>query len=154
MILDQAKNLDFYRTLGIGDRYSKAIEWLKSSDLAALADGKYEIDGKEVYANVMTYTTKPWEEAAYEAHHNYSDIQYIISGTEVMTYAPVDTLAPTGPYNEEKDVVKFDNANPGLQVVCNAGDYMIFFPWDGHKPKAANGAPSEVKKVVVKIKEV
>ena len=101
----------------------------------------------------MTYTTLPWEEAKYEAHENYTDIQYVIDGTEVMTYAPVESLKPDGEYNVEKDVIKFDNANSGLQVICNAGDFMIFFPWDGHKPKAANGVPSFVKKVVVKIKE-
>ncbi len=153
MIFDQAKNLDFYKTLGVGGRYAKAVEWLKSQDLANLENGKYEIDGKNVYANVMSYTTIPWEEAKYEAHENYTDIQYVITGSEVMTYAPVDALNPSGPYNAEKDVIKFDNSNPGLQVVTNAGEYMIFFPWDGHKPKAANGEPAEIKKVVVKILE-
>ena len=39
MIFDQAKNLDFYKTLGVGDRYAKAIEWLKNTDLAALENG-------------------------------------------------------------------------------------------------------------------
>ena len=70
-----------------------------------------------------------------------------------MTYAPADTLTPTGPYDAQKDVIKFDNSNPGLKVPCQAGDFMIFFPWDGHKPKAASGEPCEVKKVVVKINE-
>ena len=149
MILDQAKNLDFYKNLGIEGRYAKAIEWLQANNLSELENGKYEIDGKNVYANVMTYTTLPWEEAKYEAHENYTDID----GTEIMTYAPVRALNPDGEYNAEKDVIKFDNANPGLQVICNADDFMIFFPWDGHKPKAANGVPSFVKKVVVKIKE-
>ncbi len=153
MVLDQAKNLGFYQNLGVNGRYAKAIQWLQAHDLSTLVNGKYEIDGKDVYANVMTYTTLPWEEASYEAHENYTDIQYVIEGSEVMTYAPVQSLNPTGPYNAEKDVIKYDNANPGLQVACNGGDFMIFFPWDGHKPKAANGEPSFVKKVVVKIKE-
>lgn len=80
MIFDQAKNLDFYRNLGIEGRYAKAVDWLKSQDLASLENGKYEIDGKMVYANVMSYTTIPWEEAKFEAHENYTDIQYIIEG--------------------------------------------------------------------------
>lgn len=153
MIFDQAKNLDFYKNLGIGDRYAKAVEFLKTQDLAALADGKHEIDGKEVFANVMSYTSLPWEEAKYEAHENYTDIQYMISGTEVMTYAPIDALNIKVPYNPDKDVVIYDNQNLGLQVVVNAGEFMIFQPWDGHKPKACNGSPSFVKKVVVKILE-
>lgn len=153
MIFDQAKNLDFYKTLGVGDRYKKAIEWLQNNDLENMENGKYEIDGKLVYANVMSYTTLPWEDAKFEAHENYTDIQYIISGKETLSYAPVDALTEKVPYNPDKDVIFYDNSNPGHQAVVGAGEYMIFFPWDGHKPKAAAGEPCEVKKVVVKICE-
>ncbi|WP_077610673.1 YhcH/YjgK/YiaL family protein [Clostridium sp. Marseille-P2415] len=153
MIFDSAKNLDFYKSLGVEGRYAKAVDFLKNTDLKNLAPGKYEIDGKNVFANVTEYTTIPWEEAKYEAHHNYTDIQYMISGSETMTYARVDELAEKVPYNEEKDVVFYDNENPGLKVVVKAGEYMIFNPWDGHKPKAAAGEPAPIKKVIVKIKE-
>ncbi|SET76974.1 YhcH/YjgK/YiaL family protein [Lacrimispora sphenoides] len=153
MIFDSAKNLDFYRGLGVDGRYEKAVDFLKNTDLVSLAPGKYEIDGKNVFANVTEYTTVPWEEAKYEAHHNYTDIQYVISGSETMTYARIDELNEKVPYNEEKDVVFYDNENPGLKVVVKAGEYMIFNPWDGHKPKAAAGEPALIKKVIVKIKE-
>lgn len=153
MIFDSAKNLDFYRNLGVEGRYAKAIDFLKNTDLENLAPGKYEIDGKNVFANVQEYTTIPWEEAKYETHRDYSDIQYMISGAETMTYAPIDELNVSVPYNEEKDVVFYDNENPGLKVVAKAGEYMIFNPWDGHKPKAAAGEPAPIKKVIVKIKE-
>lgn len=153
MIFDLAKNLDFYKALGIGDRYAKAVDFLKKNDLKALEPGKYEIDGKNVYANVVSYTTIPWEDAKFEAHENYTDIQYVIEGSEVMTYAPVDQLTLSVPYNAEKDVMFFDNSNPGLQIAVNEGEYLIFQPWDGHKPKAANGEPAPIKKVIVKICE-
>ncbi len=52
MIFDEKKNLDFYRNLGIEGRYAKAVDFLKNTDLEALEPGKYEIDGKNVYANV------------------------------------------------------------------------------------------------------
>ena len=74
MIFDSAKNLDFYRGLGIEGRYNKAVDFLQNTDLENLAPGKYEIDGKNVYANVTEYTTIPWEEAKYESHHDYTDI--------------------------------------------------------------------------------
>ncbi|MEG0368725.1 MAG: YhcH/YjgK/YiaL family protein [Hungatella sp.] len=153
MIFDLAKNLDFYKELGIADRYKKAVDFLKNTDLKNLATGKYEIEGSDVFANVVEYTTIPWEEAKFEAHEDYTDIQYMIEGSEVMTYAPISQLQVTVPYNSEKDVALFDNANPGLGVVVEAGQFMIFNPWDGHKPKAANGAPAPIKKVIVKIKE-
>lgn len=153
MIFDEAKNLDFYRNLGIEGRYAKAVEFLKNTDLKALEPGKYEIDGKDVFANVVEYTTIPWDEAKFEAHENYTDIQYVIEGCETMTYAPVGEMTVKTPYNPEKDVVFFDNSNPGLQAVVKAGQYMIFNPWDAHKPKAAAGEPAPIKKVIVKIKE-
>ncbi|MBE5980533.1 MAG: DUF386 domain-containing protein [Paenibacillaceae bacterium] len=153
MIFDTAKNLDFYRNLGVEDRYAKAVDFLKNTDLEELEPGKYEIDGKNVFANVVEYTTIPWEEAKYEAHHNYTDIQYVISGSEIMTYARIDELNEKVPYNDEKDVVFYDNENPGLKAVVKSGEYMIFNPWDGHKPKAAAGEPAPIKKVIVKIKE-
>ena len=60
MIFDEKQNLDFYRNLGIEGRYAKAVDFLKNTDLAALEPGKYEIDGKDVYANVtacLLYTS-------------------------------------------------------------------------------------------------
>lgn len=153
MIFDLAENLDFYRNLGMEGRYAKAVDFLKNTDLLALASGRHEIDGDYVYANVMEYTTIPWEEAKFEAHKDYTDIQYVIEGSEVMTFAPVKELNVTEPYSKEKDVMLFDNQNPGLKVTVKAGEFMIFNPWDGHKPKAANQTPAKIKKVVVKIKE-
>ena len=153
MIFDEKKNLGFYAKLGIGDRYQKGVDFLLNTDLAALEPGKYEIDGKDVYANVMEYTTIPWEEAKFEAHEHYTDIQYVIKGSEVMTYAPVAEMTVKTPYNPDKDVVIFDNSNPGIQMPAKDDQYLIFFPWDAHKPKAANGEPAPIKKVVVKIKE-
>lgn len=153
MIVDLAKNLDFYRGLGVGDRYSKAIDFLKNSDLEGMMPGRYEIDGSDVFANVTEYTTVPWEEARFESHRDYTDIQYMIRGSEVMTYAPAQELTVEVPYDEEKDCALYDDGNPGLKVVVRAGEYMIFNPWDGHKPKAADGQPSPIKKVIVKIKE-
>ena len=153
MIFDTAKNLDFYKSLGKGDRYAKAVEFMKNNDLEKLEVGKYEIDGKDVYANVQEYTTIPWEEAKFESHHNYTDIQYIVKGAECMSYAPVENLTAKTEYNPDKDVIFYDNSNPGQNMVVGSGEYMIFNPWDGHKPKAAAGEPGFVKKVVVKIRE-
>lgn len=152
MIFDSGKNLEFYKNLGIKNRYAKAVEFLTTRDLKNLACGIHEIDGKDVYANIMEYTTVEWEEGRFEAHEVYTDIQYIIRGSEVITYAPVDQLNPLGSYDSDNDIVFFDDANPGLQVTVHAGEFMVFNPWDGHKPKACDKTPGAVKKVVVKIK--
>lgn len=153
MIFDLAEHLDFYKGLGIEDRYAKAVGFLTANDLKTLPRGKYEIDGDNVFANVIELTTVEWEASKFEAHENYTDIQYIVEGTEVMTYAPVSRLTISVPYNPEKDVMFYDDSNPGLRIPVHAGEFVIFNPWDGHKPKACDGTPGPVKKVVVKIRE-
>lgn len=153
MIFDSAKNLEFYKTLGMGDRYAKAVAFLKNTDLQTLAPGKYEIDGKNVFANVVEYDTIPWEDAKYETHNNYTDIQYVIRGEEVMSYAPAGELTVKTEYNPDKDVTFYTNDVHGLDLLTKAGWYAIFFPWDGHKPKAMNKVSAPVKKVIVKICE-
>ena len=40
-----------------------------------------------------------------------------------------------------------------VKEMCIRDRYMIFNPWDGHKPKAAAGEPMPIKKIIVKIKE-
>lgn len=153
MIFDTTKNLDNYRALGKDGRYAKAVDFLKNTDLAALEPGKYEIDGKAVYANVTAYTTVPWEDGKFEAHRDYTDIQYMIEGSEVMGYAPVDELKESVPYNPDKDVSLYDNSVRGLDVPVKAGQFAIFQPQDGHKPKVADQSPAPIKKVIVKILE-
>lgn len=153
MIFDLAKNLDFYRKLGMKDRYAKAVDFLKNNDLEGLPPGRYEIDGGDVFANVMEYTTVTWEEAKFESHRDYTDIQYMIRGSETMTYAPAGELKVEVPYNEEQDCALYDDGKGGLRVVVREGEYMIFNPWDAHKPKVCHGQPAPIKKVIVKIKE-
>lgn len=68
---------------------------------------------------MVEYTTIPWEEAKFEAHENYTDIQYMIKGTELMSYAPIDQLTVKTPYNPDKDVIFYTNDVPGVQVAVN-----------------------------------
>lgn len=154
MILDQAANLNLYKNLGIGDRYAKAIAWLQENDLASLPVATYEIDGRDVYAMVQEYETEPWEKRSFETHDKYTDIQYVVKGREVLGYARRGDLKEKDPYNEKSDITFYEEPEASVACACVEGDFMIFFPTDGHKPKAANGECSPVKKIVLKIKEV
>ena len=78
MIKDKLTNANTYYNLSA--RIQQAFEWLKSNDLLNLTDGKHIIDGEHIFANVQTYSTK--DEAPYEGHRKYADIQYMIKGCE------------------------------------------------------------------------
>ena len=72
-----------------GERFAKAFAWLASTDLAALEPGRNEIDGDDIFANVMTITSSAASEKNYEAHRAYADIHCVIAGEERIGIAPV-----------------------------------------------------------------
>jgi YhcH/YjgK/YiaL family protein len=150
MIADRLENAKLY--VGLGTRLAKAFEHLARLAAAVPADGKLELEGKDVYAIVQSYETKPAAEKKWEAHRNYIDIQYVAEGVEAMTWAPIQKLTPAADYSPEKDVVNFKPA-AGSPVVVEKGSFAVFFPEDGHQPGVQSGAASvKVRKIVVKVK--
>ncbi|MEI8225577.1 MAG: YhcH/YjgK/YiaL family protein, partial [Bacteroidota bacterium] len=71
------------------NRWDKAFTFLNESDLTKLEVKRYDLDGDNVYALISEYLTKNNEDARYEAHQKYIDIQYVISGKEQIGVAPM-----------------------------------------------------------------
>lgn len=152
MILDNLHNtLAAYENMDA--RLAKAFDWLRATNLSALAMGeKIVIDGNRVYALTQSYDTIDPSEGSFEAHRSYIDIQIMLSGSEVMLWTPLADL-PTvkTPYNYEKDLVFFEEPAFFVPLTVRAGDFAVFFPSDGHKPRCRNGTSEKIRKIVVKI---
>jgi YhcH/YjgK/YiaL family protein len=148
MIADQLANAALYSK--ISDRIATALKYLESTDFSKVEVGKYELEGKDVFAMVSEYQTKNLAEAKWEAHQNYADVQFIVSGQEKMGYAPLETMQIKDAYNAEKDMVVLTGS--GDYVTATPGTFIIFFPHDAHQPCVSIGSGSQVKKVVVKVK--
>ena len=148
MIVDQLENGSLYGK--ISDRIAKALDYLKNKDFLEIETGKYEIEGKDLFAMVSEYQTKNLDDAKWEAHQSYADVQFIVSGEEKMGYAPLETMEIKEPYNAEKDIIILTGS--GDYVTATPGTFIIFFPHDAHQPCVSIGVGSKVKKVVVKVR--
>ena len=149
MIADTLANAALYH--GVHPRLAAAFAYLQSFD-PATADGKVPVDEERVYAMVQSYATKPAAEKKWESHRRYADIQYIVSGREVITYAHVSRLDGGTPYNDAKDVVNYAGPSGGASTLeLRAGEWAIFLPDDGHQPGVAVEGSEEVRKVVMKV---
>lgn len=134
------------------DRWDKAFAFLRDNDLSELELKRYDIDGNNVYAPVSEYLTKNKEDARYEAHRAYIDIQYVASGKELIGVAPMSAKTDElEPYNQASDV-EFFKVSGGENRLATPGKFFIFFPEDAHRPGLRDGENSPVRKVVVKIK--
>jgi YhcH/YjgK/YiaL family protein len=145
MIVDKIENTHLYTCCD--ERLAKAFEILKDKTLTEKPDGKYEVDGKNIYYLVQRYQSKPVAEGRFEAHQKYIDIQYVASGEEMLGYAPIDGLEVQTPYNLKKDII--------LQQACkftpvHLGLFAVLYPRRAHMPGRALDNPTNVLKVVVR----
>ena len=149
MIFDNLENKKQYYSLG--EKIKKGFGFLINSDLKNLADGKYQIDGDLIFANIQTLNTKPMQEARWEAHRKYIDIQYVISGKEKMGYGVLKDFNKTViPYDDNKDIVFLEGKNYNF-VDVHEGNFVIFYPNDVHAPMLSVENSETIKKVIVKI---
>jgi YhcH/YjgK/YiaL family protein len=134
------------------DRWDKAFKFLKNTDLLKLELKRYDIDDDNLFATVSEYISKNEETAKFEAHRKYIDIQYVISGKEVMNVAPIATVKEIlVPYDATKDI-EFVAVKEIVSFKANTDKFFIFFPGDVHRPGLKDGVNSPVRKIVVKVK--
>jgi biofilm protein TabA len=130
--------------------WDKAFAYLKETDLKSLTPGKHLIDGENVFATVTEGPTKDMEQTKWEAHRNYLDIHYVITGKEKMGIAPFSTATVVQEYDPAKDI-GFYNAK-GKFYDSSPGSFFIAFPSDAHRPGVKTEGSTQIKKVVVKIR--
>lgn len=114
--------------------------------------GLVEIRPALMYASFHRYATKPRADCRYESHRTYVDLQYCVSGGEMIEWSPVKDLTVKTAYNPEKDVTHYHlTAKSEAELMMTVGSFAVFFPEDGHLPKVSDGLNPEVSKVVIKI---
>lgn len=147
MIKDELRNCETY--FGLSNNIKKGFEWLINTDLKNIKDGRYYIDGENVFANVQTYLTK--EDAPFEGHRKYIDIQYMIKGSEKIGLARYKDCKTTENYNAEKDIEFLSCESNYWHETLKEGEFLVFYPQDAHQPALDFGDKKEVKKVIVKV---
>lgn len=147
MILDSLTNA--HRYVSLHPRFAKAFEFLKTINLDTIEVGKYPVDGPEVHASVSLKEGYSRENAKFECHDHWLDIQVCPANAEQMGWSARERVSsPIGEYNSEKDVTFFSD-KPETYFTLQAGQFAIFFPEDVHAPQIGEG---NIKKLVVKIK--
>lgn len=148
MIFDKAENLELYR--GIHPNMGKVIDFIRDFLASGKPDGHYDIDGREVFANVFTNPTGPDEEKRFETHDNYIDLQLVLAGGQTIFTADREGMIPTVPYDGEKDITFYAEV-PGTRCELTAGKFLWLFPGDAHRPDCKLAGYENARKMVVKV---
>ncbi len=150
MVIDRLENAYLYA--GLSAKIKKGLEVLKDKKLSAKKDGRYDVDGDNLYYIIQRYTTKPIKEGRIEAHRKYIDIQFAARGEEMIGHSLLEQLDIEKPYDETKDVAFYKVPEKINTVRLNEGMFCILFPQDGHMPCCQVDGARQVLKVVVKVK--
>lgn len=149
MILDALKNSALYYE--VSPRMKKAFELIASRDWTAIEPGIHELDGRDIYVNVMERELKQKPDAKLEVHNEYIDIQVLITGREESFgwSERKDLRQPLGEFDAEKDIQLFDDV-PQTYYTLRPGQFTVLFPEDGHAPMVGEGT---VRKIIVKVRK-
>jgi YhcH/YjgK/YiaL family protein len=147
MIIDRLENLIKYAALN--PLFADVIEFLQDHDLQNLEVGKYPIRDNNVFLNLQMAKGRGMEVAVLETHIEMIDIQIPISDEETFGYTPLQDL-PDYEYNAEKDITKYGETKAQTYFTVKPGQFVIFFPQDGHAPCITS--QTEIKKAIFKIK--
>ncbi len=146
MVIDNLKNLRDYASLN--PLFTKAIDYIESTDLKALELGKIVLVENELIVNVNEIGPKTKEEAKLETHDEYIDIQIPLTDVEVMGYTQRVDL-PEAEYDAVKDLTLYEGFADDY-ITVKPGMFTLFFPSDGHAPGIT---PTGLKKIIVKVKK-
>ncbi len=131
----------------------KALSFLKDADLENMEPGVYEIDGRDLYAEVQSINADFVENRKAESHSVYVDVQYLVSGAERIGHAVLlDSAVVKEDLRPDKDLIYYEDPAGETMLTMTPGDFAVFFPSDIHKPGCESGGCMAVKKVVVKVK--
>lgn len=150
MIVDRIENGRVYSPLHKG--FEKAFAVLAEPGLINKPDGRYSVDGDDVYFIVQHYTTKPIDQGRFESHKKYIDIQALLAGQELLAYSPTAGLEVVEPYDEQKDIMFCRVGSIIAQTKLQAGLFCLLYPHDAHLPSCQVTCPAPVHKVVFKIR--
>lgn len=132
-------------------KMNKVLRFLQNTDLEGLPVGQIVLEPDSIIVYVQEYTTSPASELLFETHQKFIDMQVMVSGEEMIAYAPKADLKPKGAYDSAKDIAFFEEPEKVTTISMHPGDYAVMKPEDGHKPRCILSQACKVKKIVVKM---
>lgn len=145
MIMDKLENFRYYQRC-IPEIWD-AVRFVDKVQKERLPVGRYRV-GKG-FAFVQEGETRAFDNADFEIHKNYFDMQVLLEGEESWEYADAERLEEKGGYDKEADIQWLTGTGERLKMM--PGTFYIVYPTDAHKPCCHEAKPTPYRKVVVKI---
>lgn len=141
MIYDRLDNLEQYT--GLFENLDTCIEWIQTHDMDEVPFGRTDIQGDDIYLNVMECDNRPDSEMSFETHSRYMDLQMVLEGSQLYQVA-LEDLEETQEYDEAEDVALY-KGTPSCAGVLDEERFAVFMVEEAHK---TNIRPADCPKSV------
>lgn len=131
-------------------QWQTLFEWLRTTDLLAIAAGRHPIPNSTLVASVEDSENGPLEKRSTESHRKKIDFQLVVKGTEGFALLDHESSTVSKPYDEKKDVMRYDYVKDKTNFFdVKAGRFVIFFPTDWHIAKLMTKKKDQHIRVIV-----
>lgn len=133
----------------------KALDYIVNTDFTNIVPGVYTIEGNDIFAKIIHTTSRLVENNRPEIHKTYIDLQYIVSGVEIIGVAHENSAYG---FTEDKiassDQIFYSMVHNEGYMKLLPKSFAIFFPNEVHRPECCFSPDKAmpIVKVVVKIK--
>jgi biofilm protein TabA len=111
------------------------------------------IEGKDVFANFQAYKSRARKDGFFEAHKEYTDIQCLLEGEELIETCMLADHGSSPVYDANANFFFPLAEKPGTRFHMKPGLTAVLFPADAHAPCLRSTEDGVlVRKVVVKVK--
>lgn len=149
MIHDKMENLCIY----LPEEYRRRIKAYLSEVHPGVTSCRKEIDGDRVYAEIMSCSTRPEEQAEIEVSGEYANIQFTLLGKEGISVFPRERGETSENLFEGNLYLNKEDAFPCMQVDNVPGYFTMTFPHEAYRAgESRDGRCLVVKKGIIKIK--
>lgn len=145
MIYDTAKNLKLYSAFN--PSFDAIAKFIEENNLKNMECGGYDV-AEGIKVGISEY--EPATGGDYEAHRNYHDLQYAITGEEAIDVLPIEFAKDSTGYKPDIEFFTSQTA-AATRVALTEGTFVFLAPDDTHKPCIKMGS-DKIKKAVFKIK--
>lgn len=148
MVFGNIRDLEDYGYLE--EEVLKCFQYAQEHDLLSYEKGSHEIEGDNLFVNIVEYETTAPENRFWEAHRKYLDLHLMLKGPEQIDVNFIDNM-------EQKEFVEQDDflpleGEPNSHVVLTEGDFLLCYPKDAHRTAVQVKEPAAIKKAIFKIK--
>lgn len=118
--------------------------------LSAREDGRWQPENCRWFCNIGEAHTQPAAQRHTEYHHQWADIQVMLSGSEVIN-AGMCNVGQDDDEERKPDLFIARDCQHAVAITLHPGDFAIFFPGEPHQALCAVDAPKVVRKAVFKV---